>query len=173
MAQTSLDSLDKATPIPALEQSVELARLAENASKVLAPCDGTILELYVREGERVANTPILQMGDLRQMVCVAEVHEECVKRLDVQRVPDAEGTVKLVPAREYAVTMESPALTQVLHGKVIEIGRLVGAPALRDPNPLAQTDRRTVHVRVLLDEASTKLADRFVQLQVNVTIHLQ
>lgn len=173
MAQTSFQSLQDATPLPVLEQSVELAKLAEEASKVRAPCDGTILEVYIREGERVANTPILQMGDLRQMVCVAEVHEECVRRLDVKRVPDAAGGAQLVPARDYAVTMESPALTQDLHGKVIEIGRLVGAPALRDPNPLAQTDRRTVRVRISLDEASKELADRFVQLQVNVTIHLQ
>jgi CYTH domain-containing protein len=63
-------------------------------------------------------------------------------------------------------------LEQDLHGKVVEVGRLIGAPALRDPNPLAQSDRRTVRVRIELDEASTAIARRFVQLQVNVTIHL-
>ena len=55
---------------------------------------------------------------------------------------------------------------------MVEVGRLIGAPALRDPNPLAQTDRRTARVRIALDEASSEIARRFVQLQVNVTIHL-
>ena len=120
---------------------------------------GPILEVYARQGERVANTPILQLGDLRQMVCVAEVHEENLKDLEVKTVPDSADDGKLVPARDYAVTIRSAALEQDLHGKVVEIGRLIGAPALRDPNPLAQTDRRTVRVRIELDEASTEIAE--------------
>ena len=173
MAHTAQDNLVKASPIPVLQQSVALAKLAEKVSVVRAPCDGTILEVYSRQGEHVANTPILQMGDLRQMVCVAEVHEENLKDLEVKAVPDSAGDGKLVPARDYAVTIRSAALEQDLHGKVVEIGRLIGAPALRDPNPLAQTDRRTVRVRIELDEASTAIARRFVQLQVNVSINLQ
>ena len=49
---------------------------------------------------------------------------------------------------------------------------LIGALSLRDPNPLAQSDRRTVKMRIELDDASTEIARRFVNLQVNVTIHL-
>ena len=66
-----------------------------------APCDGTILEVYARQGERVANTPILQMGDLRQMVCVAEVHEAILKDLEVKTAPTIPDDGKLVPARNY------------------------------------------------------------------------
>jgi ABC exporter DevB family membrane fusion protein len=173
IAQTTQDNLVKASPLPVLQQSVELAKLAEKISVVRSPCDGTILEVYSRQGEHVANTPILQVGDLRQMVCVAEVHEENLKDLEVNAVPDSAGDGKLVPARDYVVTIRSAALEQDLHGKVVEIGRLIGAPALRDPNPLAQTDRRTVRIRIELDEASTAIARRFVQLQVNVSINLQ
>ena len=64
MAKLTQENLVKASPLPVLEQAVKLARLAEEASLVRAPCDGTILELYARQGERVANAPILQMGDL-------------------------------------------------------------------------------------------------------------
>ncbi len=109
-----------------------------------APCDGTILEVYARQGERVANTPILQMGDLRQMVCIAEVHEASLKELEIKKISDDPDDGKLVPARDYPVTIRSAALEQDLQGRVIEIGRLIGAPSLRDPNPLAQSDRRTV-----------------------------
>lgn len=172
IARTTQQNLVKASPLPVLEQSVELARLGEKASVVRAPCDGTVLEVFARQGERVANAPILQLGDLRQMVCVAEVHEANLKDLQVTTVADAAGNGRLVPARDYAVTIRSAALQQDLRGKVVEVGRLIGVPALRDPNPLAQSDRRTVRVRIELDESSTELARRFVQLQVDVTIHL-
>ena len=41
MAQTTQDNLVKASPLPVLQQSVELAKLAEKVSVVRAPCDGT------------------------------------------------------------------------------------------------------------------------------------
>jgi HlyD family secretion protein len=171
LAKATREQLVPISPVPALEQSVELARLAEEASLVRAPCDGTILEVYARQGERVANTPILQLGDLRQMVCIAEVHEANLKDLEVQE-PDDAGQHTLAPARPYRTTIRSAALTQELTGQIVEVGQLIGAPALRDPNPLAPADRRTVKVRIALDESSSVIARRFVHLQVNVTIHL-
>ena len=172
MLKVTQNSLDELSPLPVLEQGVKLTQLAEEASVVKAPCDGTVLELYARQGERVATTPILQMGDLRQMVCIAEVHEANLKELKVLPPSDKPENGKLVPARDYPVTMRSSAIEKDLHGKVIEVGRLIGAPSLRDPNPLAQSDRRTVNVRIELDEASTEIARRFVNLQVDVSIQL-
>jgi HlyD family secretion protein len=172
MAKLTQENLVKASPLPLLEQSVKLARLTEEASLVRAPCNGTILEVYARQGERVANTPILQLGDLRQMVCIAEVHEASLKELEIKKISDDPDDGKLVPARDYLVSIRSAALEQDLKGKITEIGRLIGAPAMGDPNPLAQSDRRTVKVRIELDEVSTETARRFVHLQVNVTIHL-
>jgi HlyD family secretion protein len=172
MAKLTQENLVKVSPLPVLEQSVKLARLTEEASLVRAPCDGTILEVYARQGERVANTPILQLGDLRQMVCIAEVHEASLKELEIKKISDDPDDGKLVPARDYPVSIRSAALEQDLKGTITEIGRLIGAPAMGDPNPLAQSDRRTVKVRIELDEVSTETARRFVHLQVNVTIHL-
>ncbi len=168
MAELTQEGLTAASPVPSLQRAVELARLARDATKVLAPIDGTILELYVHEGERVANTPILQMADLTRMVCVAEVHEANLKDL---QVVDQAG--KLVPARDYPVTIYSSALQRELHGRIVEVGRLIGAPALRDPNPLARSDRRTAKTIIQLDEPSTQIAQRFVHLQVDVTIELR
>ncbi|MHB8863714.1 MAG: hypothetical protein ACYC6N_15025 [Pirellulaceae bacterium] len=172
MARLTQENLVKATPLPVLEQTVKLARLAEEASLVRAPSDGTILEIYARPGERVANTPILQMGNIRQMVCIAEVHEANLKELEIKRNSDGPHDGKLVPAREYRVTIRSAAFEENLQGEVVEVGRLIGAPSLRDPNPLAPADRRTVKVRIALDEAASAIARRFVHLQVHVTIHL-
>ncbi len=168
MAQSTQAGLATASPLEALRQTAELAVLVKNATRVLAPRDGTILEVYAREGERVANTPILQMADLTEMVCVAEVHE-----VNLRGIAVVEKDGRLVPARPCPATLRSAALEKDLTGDVMEVGRLIGAPALRDPNPLAQTDRRAAKVTIKLDEASAKIAERFVHLQVNVTIHLK
>jgi ABC exporter DevB family membrane fusion protein len=157
-----------AKPEQVLYWTAELADRTRRALPVKAPCDGHILEIYCREGERIANTPILLMADLKEMVCVAEVHEARLKEIETDQVDG-----KLIPTRRYPVTIKSLALEQDLKGEVQEVGRLIGAPKLRDPNPLARSDLRTAQVIIKLDEASTKLAQRFVHLQVNVTIELE
>jgi HlyD family secretion protein len=163
MAERTTDELEKVSPIPALETGVELARLAVESTEVRAPCKGTILEVYARTGERVANTPILQMADLDEMVCIAEVNE-----VYLGRIRDA-----MQAGRSVQATLASNALPHELSGVVIQVGQLIGAPALRDPNPLAQTDRRTAKVSIKLDPASTQVARNFVHLQVDVTIPLE
>ena len=168
MALSTHEGLTAASPLVSLRQTAELARLARDATQVLAPRNGTILEVYAREGERVANTPILLMADLSNMVCIAEVHEANLRGIEV-----VEEDGKLVPAKDCSVTIRSNALDKQLSGNVIEVGRLIGAPALREPNPLAHSDRRTAKVTIELDDASTELARRFVHLQVNVTIQLK
>jgi HlyD family secretion protein len=173
MANKTRQSLQDDSAIKVLEQSVELARLLKEATQVRAPCKGTILEVYAREGERVANTPILQIGDLDRMVCIAEVHEANLRRLEVREVQEGPEAGRLVPAQTYWAMISSPALDKELRGKVVEVGRLIGAPALRDPNPRAGTDIRTAKLRIELDDGSTNTARRFVHLQVNVTISLR
>lgn len=172
MAELTLTGLQQSDPSQVLERSEELARLVAEATTVRAPCNGKILEIYARRGERIANVPILLMGDLSRMVCIAEVHEAELSRLKTE-----ERDGRLVPVQPYPVTMKSAALgkgeDKDLHGTVIEVGRLIGAPKLRDPNPLARQDLRTAEVTIQLDEASTKTARQFVHLQVDVTIDLQ
>lgn len=168
MAELTLTGLQQGDPSQVLERSVELARLVAEATTVRAPCDGKILEIYARRGERIANAPILLMGDLSRMVCIAEVYEAELSRLKTE---EHEG--RLIPVQPYPVTMKSAALDNDLHGTVIEVGRLIGAPKLRDPNPLARQDLRTAEVTIQLDETSTQTARRFVHLQVDVTIDLQ
>jgi HlyD family secretion protein len=171
LAELTRESLAAASPVGVLEQSAALAALALSTSLVRAPSDGTILEVYVREGERVANTPILQMGDLRRLVCVAEVHEASLRDLGVPAEPPGNG-VETALSRDFPVTIRSGAFDRDLTGRVVDVGRLIGAPALRDPNPLAATDRRTAKVRIELDEESAAIARHFIHLQVHVTIQL-
>ena len=80
------------------------------------------------KGERIANTPLLLMADLQQMICVAEVHEASLKELEIR-----EEDGRLVPARKYTATIKSVALTKALEGEVLEVGRLIGAPEIARP----------------------------------------
>ncbi len=169
IAGESYRALEDANPEATLQLTAKLAGLAAKATKVLAPCNGTVLEVYARQGERVANTPLLQMADLNTMICVAEVHEA---RLHEIQSDVEQGSMKLIPVKDYPVTITSAAFDEQLKGEVIEVGRLIGAPALRNPNPLASTDRRTAKVKIRLDDDSMAKARRFVNLQVNVKIHL-
>jgi len=163
-----MEGLQKSHPGEMLQQTAELARLAAEATSVKAPRGGKILDIYIREGERVSNTPILLMANLDQMDCVAEVHEANLKTIETTEVNG-----KLVPERRHAVTMNSIALDRPLTGEVREVGRLIGAPKLRDPNPLARTDQRTAEVRIKLDDDCLERARKLVHLQVNVIIHLE
>ena len=151
-----------------LSKTTELTRLTAEATLVRAPSDGKILQIYTREGERVANTPILLMGNLEQMICIAEVHEAHLKNIKTKM-----ENGKLIPDGTYAVKIHSVALEKDLKGEVMEIGQLIGAPKLRDPNPLARSDHRSAQVKIRLDETSNKAARRFVHLQVNVTIRFE
>lgn len=170
VAELKKVGVERGNPAEVLAKTTELARLTLAATAVEAPLAGQILEIYVRPGERIADTPLLLMADLDRMVCVAEVHEADLQRIEIdEKVARREG--RLVPAAECRATLESAALGgRKLTGTVREIGRLIGAPKLRDPNPLARRDLRTAEVIIELDPESSEIAQRFVHLQVRVTI---
>ena len=111
-----------------LSKSTELTRLTAEATSVRAPSKGKILQIYTREGERVANTPILLMGDLEQMICIAEVHEANLKHIKTKM-----ENGKLIPDGTYPVTIRSVALEEDLKGEVMEVGQLIGAPNCATP----------------------------------------
>ena len=134
----------------------ELAAARFLASKIVAPRNGTVLKVFVKPGESIVNTPLLQIGDLSQMECVAEVYQ-----LNLE-------SVKL----GQRVALKSQALNRELHGTVSKIGQLIGNATLPNPNPLALADKRTAEVRVMLDAADVEYAKKFINLQVTVEIEL-
>ncbi len=156
-------------PAAVLDKTLALTRLTAAATSVQAPVDGEVLEIFVRPGERIANTPVLLMADLSEMICVAEVHES--RLTDLLR--ESAEPDNLSPREPFSVVIHSDALDAELTGQVVEVGRLIRAPKLRDPNPLARSDVRTAQVKIALDAASCLVAQRFVNLQVDVTIQLK
>ncbi len=51
------------------------------------PGEYTVLKISLREGEFVSPVPIMQLGKLDEMVCVAEVHEADAKEIHKHQVP--------------------------------------------------------------------------------------
>ena len=160
----SLDTLQDVTNIQCVRDHHD-----EKSSPGTPQRPYTVLKVFLRPGEFITRTPIMQLGDLRQMVCVAEVYEADVKEI----------------CEEQAVTIRSPAFSGVfadgdlnpqthvrsggIQGRVQRIGSLIIPPNLANRNPLAPADRSVVEVRIAIDEAdAVQEAAKHVGLQVTV-----
>jgi HlyD family secretion protein len=154
-AQRVVESLTK---LRGEERSAKLSKQIavdrRDAARIVAPIDGTVLKLFAKPGDVVGSKPLMQIGDLSEMECVAEVVDRMV------------GEVK----NGQAVTINSPALAQSITGKVVSIGRFVGRSTMPDPSPLALVDRKTVEVRIRINAKDNETASRLVNLQVTVEI---
>ena len=153
-AEENLAIVSSSASIDSLEKQIELLEAQLELTRISAPSDGTVLTINASVGELAGPTPILELGDLSNMVCVAEVHEA-----DVARVSAGDPAV-----------MTSAALPEELRGEVIEVQSLVGAPQMRLPNPLARTDFRAVPVRIGIAPEQQGIAAALVQLQVDVIL---
>lgn len=82
------------------------ARLA--ATTILAPFEGTVIELPAHEGD-LASQPLIRFADLRGLVVIADVYEEDLLRL-------REGM---------KAEVSCPALSKPLKGEIVSVGRIV------------------------------------------------
>lgn len=133
--------------------AVEVAQRTAEQARLLAPIDGEVVRVLANDGEVPLQTPLMQIANLDQMVCMAEVPDRMIGRLVVGQ----------------QAMIESPALASPIRGSVARIGRVVGNSTLRDPNPLAIVDRQTVAVEIRLDASDLEIAARLLDLQVTVT----
>jgi HlyD family secretion protein len=154
-AERSLASLRKLSgDEKAIKLTKQIAEDKRDSAKVETPVDGTVLKILAKQGDVVTNTPLMQIADLSSMECLVEVVDRLV------------GNVK----KHQEVVISSPALPRDIHGTVSDIGRTVGNSKLQEPNPLAMVDRKTVDVRVKINQADIEIASRLVNLQVAVKI---
>lgn len=158
-SQATLGQLQRANKLGLEAAKLDLLR-AETVyarTQITAPCNGTILKIYVRPGETIANKPVLQMADLGRMVVVVEVYENEVKHL-------RPGQKALVTSRAFP----PPHDQQGIPGKISRIGRMINVPLLKNIDPFAPADRHVVEVRVELDDASSRQVAALSNLQVDV-----
>ena len=156
-AREARQQLPFAIPVKSLDVSRKLAAAQFERTEVVAPCGGTVLRVYARQGETVGNRPILQLANLKKMVVVAEIYENEVKHVGLHQ--KAVVTSKAFP---------SPYDEKGLQGQVARIGRMISSPSLRSVDPFAPADRHVVEVRVELDDEGSRQTANLTNLQVDV-----
>jgi HlyD family secretion protein len=137
--------------------AVERAQADLNLSYVRAPIDGQILEIYTQPGEIVSSQGIAALARTEQMYAIAEIYDTDIAKVRVGQ-----------PA-----TITSEAFSGAIEGTVAQIGLQVGQQDIFSVNPLADTDRKVIEVKIRIDdpEARERIAN-LTNLQVQVAIHI-
>lgn len=128
------------TAVQVAEARLEAARAALAKTNLCAPCDGTVLQILAREGERVeviGSSPVLVMGDLSEMWLRVEVDENDIGRL--------------MPGQP--VVARARGLNRSAYdGSVARIGHRMGRKRLFTDLPGERIDTKVLEVWVRLNE---------------------
>ncbi len=145
---------------PLLDTQIKQADERLKETQIHAPCRGTILRVFVREGELVHGQAILQMANVDKMIVRTEVYET-----DIQYVKVGQ-----------AATVTSSIFTKnknALSGKVEWISGSVGKAQVVPLDPRAAVDNRVVEVKVALDDPKpvAKLIGHQVRVEIQTGEH--
>jgi len=135
-ATRAVELAQKGSALDSLEGQISLAKLKLGQTKVTAPLGGTVINVGVHPGEVVATQPLLQIADLSDMICVAEV--------DVSDVP-------LLRENGEAIITSRAFRGQELKGTIERIGNLAGSATLRPLDPRRAVDRTVTNVTLRID----------------------
>lgn len=167
-AQATLDQIAEVRPVDVnvvrsqvaqAQASVAQAQANLDASTVRSPQAGKVLKIHTRAGERVGNDGIISLGQTDQMVAVAEVYES-----DLSRIRSGQNAT---------VTSKNNAFSDVLRGKVVEVGLEINKKDVLNTDPAAKFDARVVEVKVRLDEASSRRVAGLTNLSIQVLIDVK
>lgn len=171
-AKESKSIAENKAAIELLERRVALAQLKLDETTVKAPSKGTVIHLTAHAGELVATQPLVQLADLDNMVCSAEVD---VADLNHLPLPNKEGR-----GGEVKATLSSRAFggKTLSAGPILNVRNLVGSAMLRPVDPRKTVDRSVAIVtlaidgkeaRELIGSGTPDAAVALVGLQVDVT----
>ncbi|MDZ8241577.1 MAG: ABC exporter membrane fusion protein [Nostoc sp. ChiQUE01a] len=162
-ARANLDRIAEVRPVDVKQNQVEVDRAiaamkqaqAElNQASVRSPIDGEILEIHTRAGEVVGNDGIVEIGQTERMYAVAEVYQSDISDVKIGQ----------------RVQVTSDSIPGELVGKVERIGSQVKRQTIVNTDPSTNIDARVVEVHVALDDASSKKAAKFTNLQITAEI---
>jgi HlyD family secretion protein len=141
------------------QASVARAQAELNLATVRSPQDGKVLKIHTRPGELVGAQGIISLGQTQRMVAVAEVYE-----LDISHIRAGQTAT---------VTSKNNAFSDVLQGKVVEVGLEINKQDVLNTDPAAKFDARVAEVKVLLDESSSRRVANLTNLSVQVSINIK
>ncbi|OKH53755.1 HlyD family secretion protein [Calothrix sp. HK-06] len=164
-AEATLNKIAEVRPVDVAAVSAELrqAIAAQKEAKanfeqafVKAPIDGVIFKINTRSGETVSNDGIVEIGQVNQMMVIAEVYQSNISKIKLGQ----------------KVRVTSNSLNSELQGNVELIGWQVRRQNIINSDPSDNIDSRVVEVRVKLDEPSSQKAAKLTNLQVKAVFKL-
>jgi HlyD family secretion protein len=168
-AKATLNKISEVRSVDVQGSTAELARAQAAARQaqaelalayVRAPVAGEILKIRTRAGEIPASgTGIVDLGQTSQMVAVAEIYES-----DIARVRVGQTAI---------VSSESGAFSRSVSGKVTSIGLQIGKKDVLSTDPAADTDSRTVEVKIAIDPTDSQIIKTLTNSKVAVKISTQ
>jgi HlyD family secretion protein len=138
--------------VEAAAAAVKRAQAEFAAAYVRSPYKGRILKIHAWRGEEVGPSGVVEIVRTDRMYVIAEVVESDIPRVKVGQRAEITGD----------------SLTGKLHGAVTEIGSTVGGNSVRNTNPVTNSDKRIVEVKVLLDDS--KAVENLLHARVHVII---
>ncbi|MBF2029601.1 MAG: ABC exporter membrane fusion protein [Oscillatoriales cyanobacterium C42_A2020_001] len=132
--------------------NLQRAKADLDASVVRSPINGQVIKVHTREGEQVGSNGIVEIGNIGQMMAVAEVYET-----DIPKVRKGQRA-----------TITGSAFPGEISGTVDQVGLLIQKNDVLNTDPAADTDVRVVEVRIRLDDS--RLVSGLTNLQVKVKI---
>ncbi len=140
-ATSTLALARKGISVAALKSQIELAKMKMAQTKILSPTSGTVLNLFAHAGEIVSTQPLVQLADLSQLVCIAEVDVSDLPRL--QEGDTATIKLRSLPAKQFKGTIE-------------RVGSAASPPTLRPVDPRQSVDRTVTKVVLAIDAADAR-----------------
>lgn len=163
--RNAVAEIEKKVAEETLEQSILRAPKTENGPKQFK-----VLKILLEPGEFVTQFPVLQIADVTQMVCIAEVYEADAKEIKPGQ-PAILHSSALADAYQITRGAEG-AVSGGIAGKVVRVGSLVSSGGLIQRNPLAPSDRSIIEVLIAIDPSDAKAtAEAASHIGMQVTVY--
>lgn len=150
------------TAVESARQNLKLAEARLENTIIRAPQEGRVLRIITQQGESIPSAPtggdegILELGNTRQMMVVAEVYESDVDLVKV--------------GQKVTIASRNGAFTDILTGEVAEVGWQIFKNNVLDDDPAANADARIVEVKIRIDQSDR--VEGLTNLQVDVRIEV-
>jgi HlyD family secretion protein len=153
-SQVVSDSLreERETRVRVVEAKLAHANAELELAHVRSPIDGRVLYVHAREGERVGEEGIVELGKTDHMFAIAEIYEDDIGRVRVGQ----------------RARITSPALPEPLVGSVDWVHLKVAKQDALGTDPAARKDARVVEVEVRLDDSAPAAALTNLQVEVEL-----